>query len=608
VVFRHPLARAAVYGGATAAERAEAHRALAEATDPLADPDRRAWHRAEAASAPDEDVAFELARAASRARARGGLAAAAAFLERSVVLTSEPNLRLERTLAAANAHLGAGGLEGALGLLAAIDIDALDAPAGARVALMRARAGFWTDGTPAPRSLLDAARVLESVDVALARETYLRALGGAWYAGRFAQGAGLHEVAVAARTAPVPSYRPRACDLLLDALAVRVCAGLGEAEPLLRQAGAAFRERRTSAEEDLEWLSLATAAATAVWDLDSWRALAARHVQLARATGALTVLAPAINSLATVTLLEGDLEGAALSLAEADAITEVTGSKYPPYARVLLSALRGREHDASTIIEATIADATTRGAGEVVRFALSASATLYNGLALYAHALASAQEAEAHADRSDDLFFHELVEAAVRAGHPAVAAEALEKLAATTQVIGTDWPLGIEARCRALVSASTRADGLYREAIERLGRTPIRTELARAHLLYGEWLRRENRRADARRHLRTAYDSFLAMGVESFGERAGRELRATGETVRKRTADVRDELTAQEAQIASLVAAGRTNPEIGAELFISARTVEWHLRKVYPKLGVTSRRELRRAVPHLSAPPSEVVS
>jgi len=359
-----------------------------------------------------------------------------------------------------------------------------------------------------------------------------------------------------------------------------------------------FRNREASVEEDLSLLGLACATACATWDHEGWYALASHDIQLRRATGALTFLPIALNNLAILLCLEGDLDEAAVLLAEAGAINEATGSRYAPYGATRLAALRGREREAAPLIETTITDAVAGGRGHVVRFTTWASATLYNGLGWYQQALGAAQEADAQPeDWSRELYLYELVEAAARCGQPAVASEGLDKLSETTRALGTDWPLGIEARCRALVSGSAVAEDLYREAIDRLGRTPMRIELARAHLLFGVWLRRENRRVDARQHLRIAHESLVAMGAEGFAERAGRELAATGEKVRKRRAETRDELTAQEAQIARLAAGGRTNPEIGAELFISARTVEWHLRKVYPKLGITSRRELRRALP-----------
>jgi DNA-binding CsgD family transcriptional regulator len=597
IVFRHPLVRSAAYRRATADERREAHRALAEATDADADPDRRAWHRAQAAAGPDEDVAAELERAASRARRRGGLSAAAAFLERSVALTTNPTQRVERALEAAEAELEAGGLEAALALLASIDPGPLDPLLRGRVDLLRGWIGFLAgDGSESPRLLLDAARRLESVDVGLARETYLQALSATSYAGRLARGTDVHEVARAAIAAPGLSP-PRPVDLLLEGLALLISRGPVEATPLLRQAGGIFRRGETSLQEDLRWLGLACATASSTWDYGSWHDLASRQVQFTRASGALTILPIALNNLAILLLWEGDLDGAAVLLAEAEAVTEATGSQYTPYGATFLAALRGREPEASALIGATVTDAVAGGRGHVARFATSASATLYNGLARYEQAFAAAAEADAHfPDWSGDLQLHELVEAGVRAGRPEAAFEARDRLSDMTRAMGTEWPQGIDARSRALLSRAAIAEDLYHESIDYLRRTPISMELARSHLLFGEWLRRQNRRVDAREQLRIAHESFVAMGAEAFADRAGRELAATGETVRKRTVDTREDLTAQEAQIARLAAEGRTNPEIGAELFISARTVEWHLRKVYPKLGIASRRELRRTL------------
>jgi DNA-binding CsgD family transcriptional regulator len=597
IVFRHPLVRSAAYRRATADERREAHRALAEATDADADPDRRAWHRAQAAAGPDEDVAAELERAASRARRRGGLSAAAAFLERSVALTTNPTQRVERALEAAEAELEAGGLEAALALLASIDPGPLDPLLRGRVDLLRGWIGFLAgDGSESPRLLLDAARRLEGVDVGLARETYLQALSATSYAGRLARGTDVHEVARAAIAAPGLTP-PRPVDLLLEGLALLISRGPVEATPLLRQAGGIFRRGETSLQEDLRWLGLACATASSTWDYGSWHDLASRQVQFTRASGALTILPIALNNLAILLLWEGDLDGAAVLLAEAEAVTEATGSQYTPYGATFLAALRGREPEASALIGATVTDAVAGGRGHVARFATSASATLYNGLARYEQAFAAAAEADAHfPDWSGDLQLHELVEAGVRAGRPEAAFEARDRLSDMTRAMGTEWPQGIDARSRALLSRAAIAEDLYHESIDYLRRTPISMELARSHLLFGEWLRRQNRRVDAREQLRIAHESFVAMGAEAFADRAGRELAATGETVRKRTVDTREDLTAQEAQIARLAAEGRTNPEIGAELFISARTVEWHLRKVYPKLGIASRRELRRTL------------
>jgi ATP/maltotriose-dependent transcriptional regulator MalT len=466
------------------------------------------------------------------------------------------------------------------------------------VDLLRGRIAFIAGpAAQAPKLLLDAAKRLERFDVSLARETYFEALRAAVYAGRFALGTDVRDVTAAAHQQAAPPAPRRACDQLLEGLVLLLCGEPSEATAALRNATNIFRDSEPSQADDPRWRGLACAAACANWDHDNWYRFASHDVQRTRETGALTMLPVALNNLAILVAWQGDLDGADVLVAEAEAINEVTGSAYSPYAATLVAAIRGREGDAAPLIEATRADAVTKGAGHAVRFTRWATATLYNGLGQYDLALDAAQAANAEAeDWSRDIFLHELIEAAVRAGRPAIASAALERLSRTAHAIGTDWPLGIEARCRALISGPVEGEILLREAIDRLERTPIRVELSRTHLLYGESLRRENRRVEARHHLRVAYESFVTMGVEGFAERARRELAATGETVRKRAVDTRAELTAQEAQVALLAAAGRTNPEIGAELYLSARTVEWHLGKVFSKLGITSRRELRKAL------------
>jgi DNA-binding CsgD family transcriptional regulator len=283
---------------------------------------------------------------------------------------------------------------------------------------------------------------------------------------------------------------------------------------------------------------------------------------------------------------------------EADAITAATGNAPFSYASLVLAAWRGEETQALNLIDASVKDATARGEGTVLGLAGYVTAVLYNGLGRYDAALAGAQQASAH----DDFLFAgwslaELVEAGVRNGAHPEAAAALTRLQERTRASGTDWALGIQARCDALLSDGGAAEARYREAVERLERSRVAIHLARAHLVYGEWLRREHRRRDAREQLRTAYELLSTFGAEAFAERARRELQATGETVRKRTVGTLDTLTAQETQIARLAGDGLTNPEIGAQLFISPHTVEWHLRKVFNKLGITSRRQLRGMMP-----------
>lgn len=597
VVFRHPLLRSAIYRAAPVDERRSVHRALAAATDADADPDRRAWHRAHATIEPDEDVASELERSAGRAQSRGGLAATAAFLERAAALTPEPGRRARRALKAAGAEQLAGAPEAALALLATAatgPLDELD-----RGELQRLRGQIAMDlrrGVEAVPLLLDAAKRLASLDPGLARGTYLDALHAASIAGRL--GSGVLSAAQAARTAPPPEGASRPVDLLLDGLAVRFTDGYAASAPTLKQALRAVRDEAHRPGHDGRWPGVARRVAADLFDDETWHAFAVRNVQIARETGALAVLPLALNYLALLRIYEGELDVAETLLDEADAITEATGTTPIVIARSLLAACRGDEVRASALIEASEAEAIARGEGVILTFAEHARAVLHNGLGLYEAALAPAQSASARDQLMISVWsLPELVEAATRSGRTEIAAEALEHLSERTRATGTRLALGIEARSHALLSEGDVAEGLYCEAIERLGRTRIRLDLARAHLLYGEWLRREGRRVDAREQLRAAHDMLAPMGIEAFADRARRELTATGETVRKRTVDTRDELTAQEAQIARLAAEGRTNPEIGGELFISARTVEWHLSKVYPKLGITSRRELRHALP-----------
>ena len=598
VRFRHPLVRSAAYQSASVQTRQVLHGALAAVTDPAADPDRRAWHRAHAAPGPDEEVAAELERSAGRAQRRGGIAAAAAFLERSAGLTLDPARRAQRALAAAQAKHQAGAPDAALGLLAMAQAGPLDELQRARGDLLRAQIAFASShGRDAPPLMLSAARQLEALDVGLARKTYLEAFTAALFVGRLSPAVG--DVARAARTAPAPLAPARPHDLLLDGLALLVTEGYAAGTPALRRALLAFRSQDTSAEEGLSWLWLAGRAAMAVWDDETWHILASRHVNVAREAGALSELPLAIRSRILLHAHAGELEEGAAIIAEAQAVEDVTGSQLGPYGAVGVAAFRGREAEATELIDATLHGVTSRGEGRGVT-SHYAAALLYNGLGHYDKALAAAEVACEY----DDIgvlgwSLAELVEAAVRSGQPARASDALKRLSETTRASGTDWGLGTEARSRALLSAGETAESCYREAIERLGRTRMRPAVARAHLLYGEWLRRENRRRDARAELRTAHGLFTTMGIEAFAERARRELLATGDTVRKRTTETVSELTAQEAHIARLAVDGRTNVEIGTQLFLSTRTVEWHLSKVYTKLGVGSRRELPRVLASL---------
>jgi DNA-binding CsgD family transcriptional regulator len=600
VRFRHPLVRSAVYRAASLQERQEAHRALAEATDREVDPDRRAWHRAHAAAGPDEEVAEELERSAGRAQARGGPAAAAAFLERAAGLTLEPARRAARALAAAQAKYEAGAPDAALELLATAQAGPLDELRCARVDVLRAHlASAVSRGSEAPALLLKAAKRLEPLDAGLARETYLDALSAAMFAGRLAGGVReVAEAALAAGRAGSSRVAPRASDLVLDGLALLITEGYAAGTPMLRSALTAFRGEDITREEEIRWLWFACRAAADLWDDETRYVLSARHVELARDAGALTVLPIALNTRIAVHLNAGELAAAASLVEEIEAVTDATGIHLPPYGALSLAAWQGREAEASALIDATVKEVTPRGEGIGLTVAQLASAVLYNGVGRYEQALAAAEQA---GEYPEELLLTtggliELIEAAARSGQPERAARALRRLSETTRAGGTEWALGIEARSRALLSEGEAAERLYREAIDRLGRTRARVELARAHLLYGEWLRRENRRLDAREHLRTAHEMLTAMGIEAFAQRAARELLATGETARKRTIETSDELTAREVQIARLASEGLSNTEIAARLFLSPRTVEYHLTKIFAKLDISSRHQLRRVL------------
>ena len=596
--FRHPLVRSVSYQAASAHDRQRVHAALAEATDPESDPDRRAWHRAQSARGPDEAVARELERSADRAQRRGGVAAAAAFLDRATALTPDPARRGARALAAAQAKFEAAAPDAADELLATAAMCPLDDLQRARLERLRAQIAFArTRGSDTPALLLSAAKRLEPLDLELARETYLEALWAAVRTGRFGSRRGLAEAAEAARTAPAPRRPPRSIDLLLDALVVRFTEGYVAAAPGLERALHAFRHEGIRS-NDIGWCWLACHVAMDLWDDEACAQLVGDLSQAARDTGALAGLPFALNYVAAHQIFAGEFSAAEELIEEADAITTATRNVRIADFSVLLAAWRGDRDRTFDLREASIQDATARGEGFVFEVAEWAAAVLHNGLGEYGLALVAAQQAL----EQDELGFAvwvlpELVEAAARSGEPIVAASALERLTERTCLSSGDWALGIDARSRALLSEGALAEELYVEAIDRLGRSRITVHLARAHLIYGEWLRRENRRIDAREPLRAAYSMFDAMGGEAFAERARRELVATGEKVRRRSVEMRDELTPQEAQIARLARDGYSSPEIGARLFISPRTVEYHLRKVFTKLDITSRKQLRTALP-----------
>ena len=599
VHFRHPLVRSVAYWSAGARERQTVHHALAEATNPDLDPDRRAWHRAHAATGPDETVAGELEASAGRALAQGGLVAAAAFLERAAMLTPDAVDRAQRQLNAAQAMLHAGTFDDALNLLAVTDQGSLSDLQHARIDVLRAQIGFASSrGNEALPLLLAAARQLEPLDADLALDSYVDALTAALFAGRLASGPGPQDVAQAARGALASADHLRRGDVLLQGVAVLFADGYAAAAPLLRQATQAFGGDELTMEEGVRFMWLAAVVASDLWDERAWDRLTSRHLKIVRDAGALSALPLALNTRVFVDLFAGELTAAAGAVEEIRAVSEAAESKLTPYAAIGLAAFRGQEEQAAPLIAESMRDVAARGEGIGVSLTNWARALLCNGLSQYAEAMAAAREASAFPAEIgvSNWGLVELVEAAMRAGDRPTAAAAFEQLSEMTQASGTDWALGVAARSGAQLREGKEAEDLYREAIERLDRTNVRTELVRAWLLYGEWLRREGRRVEARERLRAAHEAATAIGMDAFAERARRELAATGETARKRTVDTNHGLTAQELHIARLATQGLSNPEIGAELFISPRTVEWHMRKVFTKLGVSARRHLRDAL------------
>jgi DNA-binding CsgD family transcriptional regulator len=604
VRFREPLVRAAVYRSATSGNRRRAHRALARATDPHMDPERRAWHRARGATAPDDDIAGDLERSAERAARRGGLAAAAVFLRRAAALTPEPADRARRALAAADTTRQAGDADHALQVLFTAETAPLDALGRARAALIRARVAADARADDAVHLLHAVARRLRDLDVDLAREAYLDALGATVILG---SGADVDPVAIARDAlATRRDGPPRPVDLLLEGLALRLTDGAATAAPTLRGALAAFRKAHLPVDVALGWGWLAAYVAAATWDHATHVALAERLAHLSRQDGALATLPHTLANLSTIHLRQGELARASVLMREADAAVLATRSELPMPVATLMAAYRGREAEVWPLIGGASEQPAEppRGLGAVI--VQLAGVLLCNGLGRYEDALRVGRTAldDPEPVGTPPWVLPELVEAAVRAGAAHEAAAALDRLCEHARVSGSDWALGLEARSRALLATGKVAERLHREAIERLARPGSRVDLARAQLVYGEWLRREGRRVDARVQLRDAHDRLSAMGIEGFAERARRELRATGETARKRTMETRDDLTAQELEIARLARQGLSNQQIGAQLFISPRTAEWHLRKVFAKVGITSRVALRDALPDDASAPA----
>ena len=594
VVFRHPLVRSASYRFAPADARRAVHRALSEAVDPDVDPDRRALHRALATPGPHEKVAVELERSAERAFRRGGYAAAASLLERALALTSDRDRRGSRALAAAEAKLAAGEPRSTLDLLSIAEQGPLDALGSAQLELLRARIAFAVGrGRDAPALLLKAAKKLEPLDPTKARDAYLDAMRAVLFAGRFAEDTHLRDVAVAARGVVCPDP-PLVPDLLLKAFASMIVDGYSAGVPLARRAVATLRHDQFSAAADLGSLALGAQLAVTLWDEAAYDELTQRQVRLARATGALEVLPIVLTNLAIKHILAGELVAAATLVEEIEVISEATVTPVPPYAAVAVAA-NGAPADALALIDASLKAATERGEGAAVKWIQLAKATLCNGLGRYEDAWIAAASAYEDPVLHSTWIASELIESGVRSGCPARAARAAEDLREMASAVRTDWVLGVDTRSRALLADGEIAEDLYRRSIAHLQRTRRPLELARSRLAYGEWLRRRRRRIDARRELRAAREMFDGLGAVAFTDRATRELAATGETAQQRpsVAGTRTDLTARESQIARLAAEGLSNREIGQQLFISHRTVGYHLEKVFSKLGVSNRALIR---------------
>lgn len=598
VTFRHPLVRSTVYRSASPEDRRRVHAALAESTYVDRDPDRRAWHRANATVLPDEDVAADLQRSAARARTRGGAAAAAAFLERAASLTPDSADRVDRLLAAAEASYEAGAAHTTVQLLDEARGEPFSPLQEALVSRLRARAAYAIHrDISSTRLLLAAAQQLEPHDAVLARDTYIEALAAAQYGGRLGDAETLAEVAEAILDATDGDDSDRARDLLLRGQALLAAKGQEAAIPILRRALQAFIDDPLDALE-LHWMWFASRAAQDLWDADALQVLATRQVELARAAGVMSVLPIALSLQTVAQTLGGDLSAAEASCDEIDALRAVMGHPVPPFGRMFLAAYRGQVDDALALARQVRADGELRGEGYAISAANFAEAIAFNGAGRYDEAVTAARGELPYTHELNHAMraLLELVEAGARTNERALAEEALDRLASVTSHLDSDFALGVLAMARAQLADGDVAEACYAEALARFERQRIPIMIGRAHLLYGEMLRRQNRRVDARPHLRAAHEVLIDCGLHGFAERAARELAATGETLRVRAPGPIEQPTEQETNVARMAREGLTNREIGARLFISDRTAEYHLHKVFVKLGIASRAELKTAL------------
>ncbi|WP_224299849.1 AAA family ATPase [Streptomyces olivaceus] len=606
VGFRHPLVRSAVYRAASPEDRRRVHAALADVTSIDQDPDRRAWHRASATLRPDEEVAADLERSAVRARTRGGAAAAGAFLERAAELTPSPVDRGQRLIAAVEAKHDAGAPAAALHLLDTIRGLPLTSFQEALVARLRARAGYaLRRDSSGPQLLLAAAQGLEDLDPVLARDTYIEALAAAIYGGRLSDAEQVAAVSNAILEATAAEESDSARDLILRGQALLAAKGQEAAIETLRRAQHTFLEQAPDALE-LHWMWFASRAAQDLWDAHALRALADRQVELARAEGVVTVLPIALSLLMLAQTVDGDLEAAEASCDEIDAIKDVTGHPLPQYGRLFLAAYRGKEHEAEHWSAQIRADAQARGEGYGLSAVNFAKAILYNGLGRFAQAVdcGSRELPYTHELNHAMRTLLELVEAATHTGQRPLAEQAFAKLESVTRPVGTNWALAVLAMADAQLHEGDTAQALYHKAIERFERERIPIMVGRCCLLYGEELNRQGRYAEARDQLRRAHAVLSGCGLNGFAQRAAQALRMSGETLRVRAKGSAAQLTNQELNVARLAREGLTNRDIGARLFVSSHTAEYHLRKVFTKLGIKRRTELRTALAELEQPAS----